>query len=50
MSRQHPGWAWKGEQTLPAALPIASPVVLSPPLGKFGFLELIIQQEMTAGV
>lgn len=33
MSRQHPGWAWKGEQTI---LPIASPVILTP-LGQIWF-------------
>ena len=53
-SRKHPGWAQKGEQILPSALPIASPLILVLffffDLGKFGFLKLIIQQEVTAGV
>lgn len=51
-SRQHQGWAWKGEQTLSITLPIASPLILLLLffLGKFGFLKLIIQQEVTAGV
>lgn len=35
-SRRHRGWAWKGEQTLPSALPIASPLILI-----FFFLEQI---------
>lgn len=41
-NRRHSGWAWKGEQTLPSALPIASPLILFFffPLGQIWFPEI----------